>query len=124
MQNICRNFFLLRLLFILQKQNFRTNIIFMRKISLLILSLIVSGVSFAQYTATTSQPDFFGNTTTTYRDQYGRVIGTSTTSQPDFFGNTTTTHQDRYGHTTGTSTTGQTDFFGNTTTTYHSSWGR
>ena len=43
-------------------------------------------------------------------------VGSSTTSKTDYFGNTTTTHRDSYGRTTGTSTTGRTDYFGNTTT--------
>ena len=38
-------------------------------------------------------------------------VGTSTTST-DFFGNTKTTYKDQYGHTQGSSTT-STDYFGN-----------
>ena len=66
----------------------------------------------AQYynvgTSTTST-DYFGNQTTTHRNQYGQTTGTSTSST-DYFGNTMTTHRDSYGNTIGTSTT-STDFF-------------
>jgi len=44
------------------------------------------------------------------------TIGTSTSSKTDFFGNSTTTHQNSYGRTEATSTTGKTDYWGNTTT--------
>lgn len=80
----------------------------MKKIVLFITGLCVStAMAFAQSynvgSSTTSETDIFGNTVTTHRDAYGRVIGTSTTGKTDIFGNTTTTHRDAYGREIGTS---------------------
>ena len=47
---------------------------------------------------TTSQPDYWGKTNTTVKDQYGNTKGTLTTSQPDYWGNTKTVVKDQYGN--------------------------
>ena len=43
--------------------------------------------------AKTKKPDFFGKTKTTYKDKYGRTVGSAITEKPDFFGNRKTTHK-------------------------------
>ena len=79
-----------------------------------LMAVVFAITANAQYNVGTSSTttDYFGNQTTTHRNQYGQTTGTSTSST-DYFGNTTTTHRDSYGNTIGTSTT-STDYFGNT----------
>ena len=90
----------------------------MKRLTLMLLVSAFVITAKAQYNVGTSSTttDYFGNQTTTHRDQYGNTTGTSTTTT-DYFGNKTTTHRDQYGNTIGTSTT-STDYFGNTTTTH------
>ena len=91
----------------------------MKKVFMMLMAIVFAATANAQYynvgTSTTTT-DYFGNQTTTHRNQYGQTTGTSTSST-DYFGNRTTTHRDQYGNTIGTSMT-STDYFGNTTTTH------
>ena len=43
--------------------------------------------------AKTEKPDIFGRTKTTYKDKYGRTVGSATTEKPAIFGNRKTTHK-------------------------------
>ena len=75
----------------------------MKRFTLMLLVSVFAIAAKAQYNVGTSSntTDYFGNQTTTHRDQYGNTIGTSTTST-DYFGNTTTTHRDRQGNNSNT----------------------
>ncbi len=88
----------------------------MKKLMMTLMAVLFAIAANAQYNVGTSSTttDYFGNQTTTHRNQYGQTTGTSTSST-DYFGNTTTTHRDSYGNTIGTSTT-STDYFGNRNT--------
>ena len=73
----------------------------MKKVLMILVAIVFAATANAQYynvgTSTTTT-DYFGNQTTTHRNQYGQTTGTSTSST-DYFGNRTTTHRDQYGVT-------------------------
>ena len=64
----------------------------MKKVFMMLMAIVFAATANAQYynvgTSTTST-DYFGNQTTTHRNQYGQTTGTSTSSY-DYFGNRNT----------------------------------
>ena len=64
----------------------------MKKVFMMLVAIVFAATANAQYynvgTSTTST-DYFGNQTTTHRNQYGQTQGSSTSSY-DYFGNRNT----------------------------------
>lgn len=65
----------------------------------IMLATVVNAKYYGVGTSTTGKTDIFGNTKTTYKDSYGKIIGTSTSGQTDVFGNTKTKHRSNNSNT-------------------------
>lgn len=50
-------------------------------------TLTVNAQFYSVGSSTTSETDYFGNSTTKHKDVYGRIIGESVTEETDYFGN-------------------------------------
>ena len=73
----------------------------MKKITMMLMTIAFAITANAQYYVGSSSTttDYFGNTTTTYRNQYGETQGSSTSST-DYFGNRKTQQRSSNPNTT------------------------
>ena len=73
----------------------------MKKLIMTLMAVVFAIAANAQYNVGTSSTttDYFGNQTTTHRNQYGQTTGTSTSST-DYFGNRNTQQRSNNSNTT------------------------
>ena len=73
----------------------------MKKLMMTLMAVVFAITANAQYNVGTSSTttDYFGNQTTTHRNQYGQTTGTSTSST-DYFGNRNTQQRSNNSNTT------------------------
>ena len=73
----------------------------MKKLMMTLMAVVFTIAANAQYNVGTSSTttDYFGNQTTTHRNQYGQTTGTSTSST-DYFGNRNTQQRSNNSNTT------------------------
>ena len=73
----------------------------MKKLMMTLMAVVFAIAANAQYNVGTSSTttDYFGNQTTTHRNQYGQTTGTSTSST-DYFGNRNTQQRSNNSNTT------------------------